>query len=151
MIMETLKKDRMTVMKIREKSQMDKDKLAFLTTLNSEIAMFGKNNGNRETTEAEAVKIIQKFVTGAKETIEVGEQVGRDVSKSRMELEILSQYMPKQMTEAEVKTAVEEIVATIPDKKAKEAMGNVMAQLNAKFGGKYDGKAASAIVRAALQ
>lgn len=145
MIIEQLKKDKLTAMKARER-----DRLTFITTLYSEIMMVGKSNGNRETTETEAINVIQKFVKGAEETIAIGEKVGRDISKSKMELEILAQYMPKQMTDAEIKAAVDKIIAVLPEKTLK-AMGIVMAQLKIRYSGQYDGKAASVIVKAALQ
>lgn len=141
MLVEKIKSDRTAAMKAK-----DSAKLTFLTTLYSEIAMFGKSNGNRDTTDAEAVKIIQKFVKGAEETIVICEKTGRDTTKSKFELGILAEYMPKQMTEAEVKAAVDAIVASVEVKDMK----SVMAELKARHGGQYDGKIASAIVKAAI-
>ena len=42
----------------KEKKKKDS---AFLSTLLGEVRMVGKNNGNRETTEDEAINTIQKF------------------------------------------------------------------------------------------
>lgn len=146
LIIEKIKEARLAAMKSK-----DAEKTSFLTILYSEVAMFGKNNGNRETTDEEAIKVLKKFVKGAEETIEIGEKNGRDVSKSKLELEILAEYLPKQLSEQDLKLIVDSFVAKLPDnEKNKKSMGKVMSYLKTNYGGQYDGKMASDIVKVVL-
>ena len=146
LIIEKIKQERLAAMKSK-----DAEKTSFLTILYSEVAMFGKNNGNRETTDEEAIKVLKKFVKGAEETIEIGEKNGRDVSKSKLELEILAEYLPKQLSEQDLKLIVDSFVAKLPDnEKNKKSIGKVMSYLKTNYGGQYDGKIASDIVKVVL-
>lgn len=138
---ETFNKDLTTI----QKDQV-KQKVALLNTLYSDIVMFGKNNGNRETTEGEAVKIIKKFAVGVEETIKICEKSGRDSSQAKFELEVLNVYLPKQMNKAELTNIISEII-NVQEDKTKKAMGKVMASLKEKYDGQYDGKLASTIVK----
>ena len=138
---ETFNKDLTAV----QKDQV-KQKVALLNTLYSDIVMFGKNNGNRETTEGEAVKIIKKFAVGVEETIKICEKSGRDSSQAKFELEVLNVYLPKQMNEVELTNIISEII-NVQEDKTKKAMGKVMAALKEKYDGQYDGKLASTIVK----
>ena len=65
MILEKIKKQQLQARK--EKSPI----VGALTALMSEVAIVGKNNGNRETTDEEAVKVIKKFIKGINETIDL--------------------------------------------------------------------------------
>ena len=64
-----------------------------LTTLYSEAVNVGKNNGNRDTTDAEAVAVVKKFLKGVDETISYLEKTGGDnataLTTARSEKEIL--------------------------------------------------------------
>ena len=156
-MIETIKNDLTTARKETfDKSlpEMQKEKLkqkvALLNTLYSDIVMFGKNNGNRETTEGEAVKIIKKFAVGVEETIKLCEKSGRDSSQAKFELEVLNVYLPKQLSESELTAIITKIVDEQEDK-TKKSMGKVMASLKEKYDGQYDGKLASTIVKNMLK
>lgn len=66
--------------------------------------------------------------------------------KTEKEIEILSVYMPKQLTEAEVKKFIEEIKAANPGAN----QGIIMKELTPKIKGQFDGKAASDLVKSML-
>ena len=156
-MIETIKNDLTTARKEtfdKSLSEMQKEKLkqkvALLNTLYSDIVMFGKNNGNRETTEGEAVKIIKKFAVGVEETIKLCEKSCRDSFQVKFELEVLNVYLPKQMSEAELTAIITKIVDEQEDK-TKKSMGKVMTSLKEKYDGQYDGKLASTIVKNMLK
>ena len=71
--MEKIKQDRIAAMKAK-----DSQKSTFLSTLYAEAAMVGKNDGNRDTTDEETVKVIKKYIAGANETIKLAKEIGRD-------------------------------------------------------------------------
>lgn len=117
---------------------------SLLTTLIGEAAMIGKNDGGRDTTDAEVQAIIKKFVKGMDETLNYLAGSNDEVSKTVIaEKAILTNYLPKQMDEAELTTAIKAIIADIGPN-----LGKVMGELKARHGGVYDGKMASTLVKA---
>lgn len=150
-VIENIKKDFMEARKvaIKTKAELDVLKSSLLSTLVSEINMIGKNDGNRETTIEEAMKVIQKFVKNAEETLSIAIKNNKAIEAIEAELTILKSYLPKQLSAEELESEVKAIVAELEDKSAK-AMGKVMAELKARFNGQYDGKLASQIVKSNL-
>lgn len=122
--------------------------VGLLNPLVGEAAMVGKNKGNRETTPEETQASVKKFLDGLRETLPLIERRGdADAAVScRREISILEAYMPAQMTEDELREAVSAFVSANPRTK----MGDVMAFLKRDHSGRYDGKAASAVVKQAL-
>lgn len=101
--------------------------------------------------EAEIIKIITKYSKSLKEEITEAEKVGRQetADKAKKELEIVKEYLPKQLSEDEIKQAVAQAVQELGASSMKD-MGNVMKAVLAKHPG-IDGKIVSQLVRAALQ
>ena len=66
MIVDTIKKDLDEARKAKRK-----DVVTFLSTIYSDIVMFGKNNGNRQTTDEEAIKIMKNFQSKSEEVIDL--------------------------------------------------------------------------------
>ena len=122
---------------------------ALLSTLVSEITMVGKNDGNRETTKEETIKIIKKFIQNVEEIIKLKAESGADAAAEKLEQEWLSRYMPKQMSSEELTAVINEIVGKLPEKSMK-VMGAVMGQLQKGHAGLYDGKEAAKLVKQAL-
>ena len=143
MILEKIKKQQLQARK--EKSPI----VGALTALMSEAAIVGKNNGNRETTDEEAVKVIKKFIKGINETIDLI----KDPEKLKllaMELEIYNSFLPQIMNELETRAAVEKIINVLPEKSPK-AMGQVMGTISKEYGTLIDRGLASQIVKEMLQ
>lgn len=117
-----------------------------LVTLYSETLMVGKNVRNGLTSDEEAISTIKKFAANIGETISLLKARNQDTVSQEHELEILTSYLPQQMTREEltsfVKVALIESGLTGP-----KAMGPIMAKLKAQFAGKYDGKMASEVVK----
>lgn len=137
--LEQIRKDQLTARKNR-----DKFKTGILTTLIGEIVTVGKNNGNRETTEEEAIKVITKFKKNANEIVELLD-IGDESYKVMAEVEIYDQYLPKQMT-GEI---LREIVQRWKDENYPDTpnIGGCMRALKRCYDGQYDGKMASQIIR----
>ncbi len=137
--------------KMMMKAKLERDTLKgnLLSTLIAEAVMVGKNDGNRETTEAETLNVIKKFLKNVNENIKLLDEIGKDKSDALREKEILESLLPKQLSEEELYAKIVEIIATLPDKSPRQ-MGVVMAALKKDFDGQYDGKAASSLVKKAL-
>ncbi len=105
-----------------------------LTTLGSEAAMVGKNNGNRESTDDEVQAVVRKFLKGNSETLgRVTDPAVR--AQYEEEREILSRYVPTELSEAELR----ELIGTLGGKDSIK-IGTVMAALNQRFPGRVNGK-----------
>ena len=116
-----------------------------LTTLFSEAQMVGKNKGNRTTTDEETVSVVRKFLKNAIETKDALTSQGKDTSIITEEIDILNLYLPKQLTEDELKIVINSYVAT-----GNNTMGGIMKTLKEEYSGRYDGKMSSNIVKETL-
>ena len=143
MILEKIKKQQLQARK--EKSPI----VGALTALMSEVAIVGKNNGNRETTDEEAVKVIKKFIKGINETVDLIKDPEK-LKLLEMELEIYNTFLPQIMNELETRAAVEKIINALPEKSPK-AMGQVMGTISKEYGTLIDRGLASQIVKEMLQ
>ena len=120
---------------------------SLLTTLIGEAAMIGKNNGDRDVTDAEVQAVIKKFVKGMDETLDYLKDSTSEASATILaEKALLIPYLPTQMDEEELTKVVELIVFEVGGN-----MGKVMAELKTRYAGKYDGKMASTIVKSVIQ
>lgn len=131
-----------------DKARKEKNKEAsFLSMLYSEVAMVGKNNGNRETTNDEAFKILQKAKHTTQEVIQTAIKTGRAdvVNKSEHELKIIESFLPVEKTREELDSIIESFLQETD--RSKKAMGIVMKKLKENFAGQYDGKVASEILK----
>jgi hypothetical protein len=104
-----------------------------------------------ELDDAGVTAAIDKMIKQRKDSISQFEAAGRDdlVAKEKAELDVLSAYMPAQLSEdeiaAEVQAAVAQTGAAGP-----QDMGKVMGVLKPKLAGRADMTAVSAKVKAAL-
>ena len=122
----------------------EKIKKNLLGVVKGEITTAEKNTNVEQLADVEVTKILNKIAKNIKETINVS-----DNEESRKELSVVEAYLPKQMTESEVRLAVEEIIVEVGAKSPGE-MGKVMGGFNAKYAGKADGKLVSTIVKELL-
>jgi len=120
---------------------------ALLTTLLGEAAMAGKNDGNRESTVAEVTATIKKFVKNI-DSLPVAAQ--SDIS--RQEKAILEAFLPKQLTEDELRSILiaEMNLFGIQTVGMRLTMGDLMKFLKDKHAGTYDGGMASKLIKELL-
>ena len=123
----------------------DSVKASLLTTLLGEATAIGKNDGNREVTDAEVVALAKKFMKGIDETINALMMHNKDATQFLMERGILETYLPKQLNQEETEAALKAAIAEVGAN-----MGKVMGYMKANYEGQYDGKLASMIVKTLL-
>jgi len=142
-ILEQIKKDN-----LKARKEKNKELSRVLTTLVGEIESVGKNNGNRETNEEEAIKVIEKFKKNASQTynLMLEKQEGKVAEGYSKEIDIYESYLPKKMTKEELEKVVKDIIEN-----GKTQMGQIMGELSKAYKGKYDGKMASEIVKKVLK
>ena len=104
-----------------------------------------------ELDDAAVTAVIDKMIKQRKDSIAQFETAGRTdlVDKEKAELDVLSAYMPAQLSDAEVAAEVQAAVAQV-GAAGPQDMGKVMGVLKPKLAGKADMTAVSAQVKAAL-
>jgi uncharacterized protein YqeY len=107
--------------------------------------------GKPETTPDELLALLQKMIKQRQESIAIYDANGRPelAAGERAEVEVISSYMPKQMSEDEVKAAIAAAVTESGAESVKD-MGKVIAILRANYAGQMDFGKASGLVKAAL-
>lgn len=104
-----------------------------------------------EATEEDVMAAIQKEAKQRRDSIEEFKKAGRQelADKEQKELDILQTYLPKQLSEAEIKQLVEEAISTTGATSMSD-MGKLMGALMPKIKGKADGNLVNKIVREKL-
>jgi len=103
-------------------------------------------------TEEEIVAVLRSFVKRARESIEQFSKAGREdlVEKEKEELKIIQSYLPKELTEDEVKKLVRDTIDEVGAKGPKD-IGRVMSTIMNRVKGRVDGKFVNELVRKALE
>ena len=101
--------------------------------------------------EAEILAILQKMIKQRQESVELYKKGGRDdlVAQEEAEIAIISGYLPRQMSDAEMKSVIDAAVAETGASGMKD-MGKVIGALRGKYAGQMDMAKASALVKAKL-
>lgn len=104
-----------------------------------------------ELTEEDETKMLQKLVKQRKDSLDIYEQQGRAdlAEKEREEIQVIERFLPKQLSEEELKTALQQIIAETGAASPAD-MGKVMGAATKQLSGKADGKAISAMVKTLL-
>jgi uncharacterized protein YqeY len=131
----------------------DATKLNVLRMLKSALkyAAIAKSDAEAELSDAEAVQVIRKQAKQRQDSVESFEKGGRAelAEKEKEELAILNTYLPQGMSPEELAKVVHETIAEV-GATSKAQMGAVMKALQAKVGGRADGKALSSEVQKQL-
>jgi hypothetical protein len=108
-------------------------------------------DGRIEADDALVVSIVDKLIRQRRDSIAQFEAGGRSdlVAKEAGEVTILSEYLPKALSEAEVNAAIDAAIAAVGAKGA-AAMGKVMAALKPQLAGRADISQVSALVKKRL-
>jgi uncharacterized protein YqeY len=104
-----------------------------------------------EIDEATEQKFLQKMMKQRRDSFEIFTQQNRAdlAGKEKEEMEVIERFLPKQLSEQEIKDAVKEIIASTGATSAVD-MGKVMGAASKQLAGKADGKTISAIVKEML-
>lgn len=142
------------IMDKMKEAMKTKDKVALesLRAIKSELLLIQtKSASSDELTEDDEIKLLQKLVKQRKDSAAIYKEQGReDLAEPELaQVEVISQFLPVQMSEEDVKNAVAEIIKTVGATSMKD-MGNVMAEASKQLAGKTDGKSISTAVKQLL-
>ena len=95
--------------------------------------------------------LLQKMIKQRHESIAIYDKAGRKelADRERGEIEVINEYLPQQMSEQQMRTAIAAVIDQLGAHGIKD-MGKVMAALKAEYVGKMDFGKASAMVRGML-
>jgi uncharacterized protein len=130
----------------------EKEKLEALRAVKAAFLMAKTEKGASDVLSEETeIKIIQKLVKQRKESAEIYKTNNREelYAKEMNEATVIEQYLPKQMSDAEIEAEVKKIIATV-GAKGPQDMGKVMGMASKQLSGKADGKAISQKVKEIL-
>ena len=137
-LLEKMNKDLIDAMKNK-----DKDKLTTLRMVKGAMQLERINN-NKEENEDLLIETVSKQIKMRKESILEFEKANREdlISATKKEIDILSEYLPKQLTEEEIDKIIDDIFDKVKPTSAKE-MGIVMKEVTPLLKGKADMKEVS--------
>lgn len=141
----------MDEMKIAMKAK-DTVALEALRAIKSGILLAQTESGAKEELSKEdEIKLLQKMVKQRKDSAEIFNTQGRaDLAEPELlQVAVIEKFLPAQMSEADVETAVAKIIAETGASSMAD-MGKVMGAASAQLAGQTDGKTISAIVKKLL-
>ena len=96
------------------------------------------SNGKVELLDSDIIKLVKKSIDGINET-----------GGNQLEIDVLDKYMPSQMSEDEIKTQLMLLIDSNGYDSQKD-MGKIMSFFSENYGGRYDGKLLSQMVKEVL-
>ena len=132
----------------------DAKRVSTLRLVNSSIKnadIDARGQGKPPLSDADLLGLFQKMIKQRQESVELYDKGGRAelAAQEREEIAIISAYLPKQMSDDDVKKAIAAAIAETGAAGMKD-MGKVIAVLRAKYAGQMDFGKASGLVKAAL-
>ena len=130
----------------------DEKTLRSLRAIKAAILLAKTSEGaGGEITEDAENKLLQKLVKQRKDSLEIYRQQNRPdlAKKEEEEIEVIEQFLPKQLSAEELKARLQQIIAEVGASSPAD-MGKVMGAATKQLAGQADGKAISAVVKELL-
>ena len=133
----------------------DKDRLSTLRLVNAAIKdrdIAARSDGNYDgVSDGDIQLVLAKMIKQRVESATTYEEAGRLelAEKERSEISVIETFLPKQLSEDEIETAVADTVAETGAESVRD-MGRVMGALKEKYAGQMDFGKAGGLVKARL-
>ncbi|BBH21285.1 hypothetical protein Back11_26300 [Paenibacillus baekrokdamisoli] len=143
---ERLNDDMKQAMRSQEKFKLTTIRMVRASIQNLEIDL------KRSLEDSEVIDILSREIKQRKDSLQEFEKAGRDdlAKDVAAEIEIISVYLPQQLTEEEIKVIVQQTIQET-GASSKAEMGKVMSALLPKVKGRADGKLVNTFVQQFLQ
>lgn len=136
-LLNRLKKEQLLARKAK-----DTVRASLLTTVIGEASP----SGNQTVTDDDVQAKIGKFYKNLKDNRVIYLQRNQDITEVDQEMAILEEFLPRQLSEDDIRNVVTEYVSNNDLPQGNKAMGMVMGYLSKKYKGQYDGKVAKDVV-----
>ena len=145
MMLQQIEKDMMEALKKKDRAKAGVLRLLMSKCKNKAIAL------GHELSDTEVIKVLQSAAKQHKESIRMYKEGNRDdlVEAEMNELQFVESYLPSMMSEEEVRSLVENIIAEVGASQMSD-FSKVMPQVMKKGAGKVDGNLAQSIVKELL-
>lgn len=144
-ILDQLNEDMKAAMKAREKDRLTTIRMIKAAIQNEEIAK------GRKLTPDEEITILSREKKQRMDSYEEFEKAGREdlIENLEKELEVVTQYLPEQLSDDEVRSIVQETIEEVGAESMKD-MGKVMSNIMPKVAGAADGSKINQMVKEEL-
>ncbi len=145
-LLEVLRKDKMTALK-----EKDTIRNGVCSLLISAVALAEKEQ-HRELSDEEAMVYVQKELKQARETLALTPENRLDlIEEGKRKIAILESYLPQQMEEGELQSAILKLMEELKLEPIKKNQGTLMKAMMARYQGKTDGKTVSMVMAKLLK
>jgi uncharacterized protein YqeY len=130
----------------------DKRRISTLRLINAAIKERETRGPERiSLTDAEILDVLSKMIRQRQESLGIYEKAGRSelAAQERDEIEIISAYLPRQLSDIEAGEAISALIKELEAATLKD-MGRTMTALKERFAGRMDFSKASALVKKLL-
>lgn len=136
-----------------KKAMKEKDKTALrgLRAIKSAILLVKTDGSGKELDEESQIQLLQKLVKQRRESLDIYEKQNRPelAEVEREEIEVISEYLPKQLSEEELEAEIDRIIEETGAGSMKD-MGKVMGIAGRELAGKAEGKKIAEVVKKKL-
>lgn len=125
----------------------DKERLSVIRMVKGSIQM-SELNKKHELSDEEVLEVISKEIKSRNDSINEFKKGNREdlIDKTQKEIDILKEYLPKQLSEEELTKVIDEVFNIVKPTSTKD-MGMIMKELKPKVAGKADMGLVSKIVK----
>ena len=136
-------------LKAKDKNTYPTLRLIVSAIKDAEIA--GRSKGQKEIKDTDITSILKKMIKQRNESCEVYKKAGRSelLENETKEINVISGFLPKQMSEVEMKKVCEEAIKATGASSMKD-MGKVMGELKSKHADTLDFSKVSGIIKGLL-
>lgn len=149
MLRDTIKSAQVSAMKAGDKPRLAAVRLILAKIKDRDIEL--RTGTPPEDDDVLVIDVLQKMAKQRRESIAMYEQGGRQelADQEKSELAVIEEFLPAQMSDDDVKAAIEAIKAELGAESIKD-MGKVMATLKERHGTEIDMSKASGLVKASF-
>ena len=136
-------------LKSKDKNTYPTLRLVVSAIKDAEIA--SRTKGQKEMSDSDLTAILKKMIKQRNESCEVYKKAGRNelLKNETKEIEVISTFLPKQLSEAETKKICEEAIKSSGASSMKD-IGKVMGVLKSKYADNLDFSKVSSIIKELL-
>ncbi len=136
-------------LKVKDKDTYSTLRLVVSAIKDAEIA--GRAKGQKEIKDSDIISLLKKMVKQRNESCEIYQKAGRKelLENEKKEIAVISEYLPKQLSEEETKKICEETIKSIGASSMKD-MGKIMGSLKSKYADSLDLSKVSIILKELL-
>ncbi|MCQ2740536.1 MAG: GatB/YqeY domain-containing protein [Alphaproteobacteria bacterium] len=149
MLREDLQNALKTAMLAKDTATVSAVRLIIAGQKEKDVEVRGK--GQEKASDSDLMSMMQGMIKQRNDSIKMYLDGNRPelADKEKAEIAVIERFLPKQMSEAEVKAAIQAIIAETGAASMKD-MGKVMGALKAKYAGQMDFSSANGLVKSLL-